>query len=172
MGQVLMTGAVFSVERRQCPCPGGKTVTRDVVVHPGAVVILPLLEDGSVVLIRNYRDCVESWLYELPAGTLEPKETPEECALRELEEETGYRASRLERLCEFYTTPGICTERMRAFVARGLTAGRMRLTGSELIQVAVTPADEVRRMLRDGVIEDGKTLVTLGRFLLNGQEND
>ena len=161
-----MTGAVFTVERRQYGRPDGGVVSREVVVHPGAVAVLPLLDDERLVLIRNYRYTIGKELLELPAGTLEADETPEQCALRELEEETGYRAARLEPLCEFYTTPGICTERMRVFLGTGLTATQQRLQGSERIRVAVTALDEARRMLCEGRIEDGKTIAALGTFFL------
>ena len=160
-----MSGPVFSVERRRYE-RRGQTVTRDVVVHPGAVTILPVTDDGRVVLIRNYRYPTGGELLELPAGTLEPDEPPERCALRELEEETGYRAGRLEPLCEFYTTPGICTERMWVYVATGLTKTRQNLQGHEEISVDVIDGDEVRRMLRDGQIEDGKTVAALGLYFL------
>ena len=165
-----MSGPIFSVERRAYArdgtASGAASVTRDVVVHPGAVTVLPVLEDGWLVMIRNYRYATECELLELPAGTLEPDESPERCALREVEEETGYRAQRVEPLCEFYTTPGICTERMWAFVARGLTETRQNLQGDERIRVVVMPPDQLRRMLVAGEIEDGKTIAALGTYFL------
>ncbi len=166
MSRVLLSGAVFSVERREYPRPQGQPVVREVVVHPGAVTILPLLDDRRMVLIRNRRLAVGKELLELPAGTLEPDESPRECAHRELEEETGYRAGELAPLCEFYTTPGICTERMWVFVARNLTATRQNLQGAEEISVCVFDTDEVLRMLRSGEIEDGKTIAALGTYYL------
>lgn len=171
MGDVLMSGRVFSVERQQYR-RGGRNVTRDVVVHPGAVAILPVLDDGRLVLIRNYRFATDRELLELPAGTLEPDEPPERCALRELEEETGYRAGRLEPLCEFYTTPGICTERMWVFVATRLTETRQNLQGAEEIRVVIMAGDHVRQMLRDGQIEDGKTIAALGTYFLRQDGTD
>ena len=166
MNRVLLSGAVFSVERREYPRPQGRPVVREVVVHPGAVTILPLLDDGRIVLIRNQRLTIGQELLELPAGTLEPGEPPRDCALRELEEETGYRADTISPLCEFYTTPGICTERMWVFVARDLTHTQQNLQGAEQIRVCVLTIDEVRRMLRAGEIEDGKTIAALGTYLL------
>jgi len=167
-----MSGPIFSVERRQFHREGGKVVTRDVVVHPGAVTILPVLQDGRIVLIRNYRFATQRQLLELPAGTLEPDEPPEQCALRELEEETGYRAGRIEPLCEFYTTPGICTERMWVFLATDLTRTQQNLQGHEEIDVAIIDAHEARRMLRDGEIEDGKTIAALGTYFLRQDGTD
>lgn len=166
MNRVLLSGAVFSVERREYPRPQGRPVVREVVVHPGAVTILPLLDDGRIVLIRNQRLTIGQELLELPAGTLEPGEAPRDCALRELEEETGYRAATISPLCEFYTTPGICTERMWAFVARDLTHTQQNLQGAEQIRVCLLATDEVRRMLQAGEIEDGKTIAALGTYFL------
>lgn len=171
MGTVLMSGRVFSVERREYRRPDGEVVSRDVVVHPGAVTILPLLDDERIVLIHNYRYTTGKELLELPAGTLDAGETPEQCARRELEEETGYRAGPVEPLCEFYTTPGICTEWMWVFLGTHLTATRQRLQGHERIRVAVTEIDEVRRMLCEGSIEDGKTIAALGTFFLRRDGN-
>ena len=128
--ELLLTTRLFEVERRVFPRVGQTSVRRDVVVHPGAVVILPVLEDGRLVLIRNYRYPVEKELLELAAGTREPDETPLETARRELEEETGYRAGVIEPLTEFYTSPGILTERMYAFLATDLTEVGQNLQGT------------------------------------------
>jgi len=106
MHQHLLTAHTFAVERRTFVRPGEATVTREIVVHPGAVVILPFLPDGRIVMIRNYRYTIEDELWELPAGTREPNETPIETARRELEEETGYRARTMTPQMEFYTSPG------------------------------------------------------------------
>jgi ADP-ribose pyrophosphatase len=165
-----MTGRIFSVERRIYPGPGGGTLVRDVVVHPGAVTVLPLLDDGSLVMIHNFRHAVGRELLELPAGTLEPDESPTECAARELEEETGYRAGRIEPLCEFFTTPGITNERMLAFVASDLTKTSQDLQGGEQIRVEVMDQARVRKMLQAGQIEDGKTIAVLSTYFLRRQD--
>src|SRR5437764_3983068 len=107
--------------------PGGADLGREVVLHPGAVVILPLPDDGHVCLLRNYRFSVAETLLELPAGTLEPPETPEAAAARELAEETGYQARSWRKLAEFYASPGVMTERMYLFAARDLTPGPQQL---------------------------------------------
>ena len=159
--ETVFRGVKFDVERRSVPAGDGDTVMREVVVHPGAVVVLPLLDDGRIVMIRNRRFAVEETLWELCAGTLEEGEAPEETAARELVEETGYRAERLEPLATFYTTPGICTERMHAFVATGLTEVGQDLEEGERIEVELVEPERVWRMVRDGEIEDGKTLTTL-----------
>ena len=165
MNDPLLTTPLFSVEHRMCTTPDGVRVERD-VVHPGAVVILPVLEDGRVVMIRNYRFSIGKRLLELPAGTREPGETPIETAKRELEEETGYRAARIEPLIEFYTSPGVMTERMFAFTATELSEVGQRLTDTERIEVEVLEPACVRERLLSGAIEDGKTIATLAIYFL------
>jgi ADP-ribose pyrophosphatase len=131
------------------------------VAHPGAVAIVPLLAPDQVVLIRNYRFTVDQELLELPAGTLEPPEPPIVCAARELEEETGYLAGRLEPLCEFYTSPGFTNERMHVFVATDLKPGAQKLEASEQIRVEVLPLAEALEATADGRIVDAKTIAAL-----------
>ena len=162
----LLKGRRFTVERRTITRQGKDPVTREIVVHPGAVVILPITEDGRIVMIRQFRRAIEEQLWELPAGTLEPDEKPIATAARELEEETGYRAGRLQPLIEFYPSPGILTERMYAFVATELTHVGQRLDGSEEIEMEVLPRDRVERMLVSGEFHDGKTIATLGLWFL------
>jgi ADP-ribose pyrophosphatase len=161
MSQTLFEGPIFRVERFEIELPNGKTVVRDAVRHPGAVVILPLLDDGRILLIRNFREVVRKWLHEIPAGTLEPGEHPDDAAPRELEEETGHRAGRLAKLTEFLATPGMCDERMYAYLAEGLEPTAQNLDEGECIDVVPTPLDEALEMVRDGRIEDAKTIATL-----------
>ena len=167
MHERLLTTRVFSVERREFPRDGQAAVTREIVVHPGAVVVLPIMPDGRMVMIRNYRYTVEGELWELPAGTREVGEEPIETARRELEEETGYRAGAMRPLMEFYTSPGICTERMFAFVATDLTHVGQRLQGGERIKVELLSPEDVRNRLLDGAFQDGKTIAVLGRYFLD-----
>lgn len=160
-GETLFEGVKFDVERRRVPTREGGTAVREVVVHPGAVVVLPLLDDGRIVMIRNYRFAVGETLWELCAGTLEPGEDPARTAARELIEETGYEADRIAPLTTFYTSPGICDERMYAFVARGLSEVGQQLEATEQIDVEVLTHDEVLRLVQAGEVRDGKTLATL-----------
>jgi ADP-ribose pyrophosphatase len=157
----LLVASRFRVVRRHRRLPSGKVVAREVVEHPGAVVILPLVEPDHVCLIRNYRVAVKRSLLELPAGTLEPGEDPAECAARELIEETGYRAGRIERACEFFMSPGILNERMHLFVASELVLGEMALEESEEIERVVVPWAEAMRLVRVGEVQDAKSLVGL-----------
>lgn len=138
---------------------------RDLVVHPGAVIILPILDDNQIILIRNERFAVGETLWELPAGTLEPKEHPQETAGRELIEETGYEAAHIEFLTSFYTTPGFCNEKMFAYVAKNLKFVGQKLDATEKITVEIVQWKNVFTMIENGEIKDGKTLTTLLLFM-------
>jgi ADP-ribose pyrophosphatase len=136
-------------------------VRREVVAHPGAVLILGFLEDDQVALIRNRRYAVGETLIELPAGTLEKGEDPMNCAGRELLEETGYLAGRIRSLMTFFTSPGILSERMHVFAAYDLVKRESALEEGEDIEVLPTRWDEAIEMAGDGRIQDGKTIATL-----------
>ncbi len=157
----IFQGVKFGVERRAVPTRSGDVAMREVVVHPGAVVVLPILDDGRYVMIRNRRFAVGETLWELCAGTLEPGEDPAATAARELVEETGYEASHIRALTTFYTSPGICDERMYAFVATGLSEVGQQLEATEEIEVRLLTRAEVMALARNGEIRDGKTLATL-----------
>lgn len=159
--EVLLKTDRFTVVRRKFATPDGQVHVRASIQHPGAVVILPLLADGRVCLIRNYRAAVGQTLLELPAGTLEPDEDPLQTAVRELEEETGYRAEAVQPLSQFFMSPGILNERMHLYLATGLTAGPARLEPGEQIEPCVVPWSEALAMADDGRIQDAKTLVAL-----------
>ena len=158
---ILLVTPRFTVVRESHPTSRGGVRTREIVRHPGAVVILPLLDDGRVCLIRNYRVSVKQTLIELPAGTLEPGEEPIVNARRELAEETGYRAATLEELHAFYLSPGILDERMHLFLATGLTAGETAREAGEEIENLLVPWDEGVQMAVDGRIQDAKSIVGL-----------
>jgi ADP-ribose pyrophosphatase len=158
--EVLLIASRFQVVREFQKTSTGVR-PREIVRHPGAVVVLPLLEDGRVCLIRNFRISVNQTLIELPAGTLEPHEEPIKNAERELIEETGYRASRLQQLHEFYLSPGILDERMYLFLATGLTAGETAREAGEEIENLVVPWEAAVRMAVDGRIQDAKSIVGL-----------
>jgi len=159
--ELLYSGPLFDVARVTVEGQGGADVVRDVIEHRGAAVILPLLDDGRVVLIRNVRHTVGKVLWELPAGTLEAGEAPEACAAREVEEETGYRAGTLVPLTAFFASPGILNERMHGFLATDLEQTRQSLDHDEEIEVFPIPQWQVRDMIKDGHIEDAKTIALL-----------
>lgn len=159
--EILLHAKRFQVVRKSQRAPDGSSLLRDIVVHPGSVVILPLLPDQRICLIRNYRIAVGEALIELPAGTLDQNEDAGEAARRELIEETGYRATRMEKLFDFYPSPGILDERMQLFVADGLTAGEpARETGEEIDNMIIA-IDDALELVRAGSIRDAKTLVGL-----------
>lgn len=159
--EVVYTGRKIRVAVETSTGPDGKPVTRDVVLHPGAVAILPLVDDGHVCLLRNVRPAAGATLLEIPAGTLEPGEPPEAAAMRELAEETGYQASEWRKLTEFYPSPGVLSELTRLYLARGLTAGTSRPEQDEELESIVVSWDEARRWCLDGTVRDAKTLVAI-----------
>jgi ADP-ribose pyrophosphatase len=161
MPEVLFRGKRFRVERVVQTAPDGTAHAKEIVRHPGAVTILPILDDGRICLVENYRASVGQRLWELPAGTLEPGEDPDAAALRELAEETGYRAGRIERLRVFYMSPGVLDERMVLYLATSLVPGPMELDADEDLQPRLITWTEAMHMVRDGRIQDAKTLVGL-----------
>lgn len=159
--QVLYTGAKVRLEVHHLEDESGRRVRRELCAHNGAVVVVPVMEDGSILLIRNRRYAVGQILVELPAGTLEKNEDPMNCAGRELQEETGYLAGRLKPIGNFYTSPGILTEKMYAFAAYDLSKTRQALEEGEEIELMRVPLGEAVEMIRTGEIADGKTIASL-----------
>ena len=140
---------------------GDKTYVREVVHHRGSAVMVPAFDDGTIALVRQYRHPAVKYLLELPAGTLNDKERPEEGAARELEEELGVVAGKLEKLCEFFVSPGFCEEKMWLYLATDLKPTKQRLEDDELIEVVRLPIDRALQMITDGEIEDAKTIIGL-----------
>ena len=163
----LFTGTRFRVERVPQPCNDGSMRDREVIIHPGSVVVLPMVNEDAVCLVEVLRVAVEGTLLELPAGTLDRAEPPIATAARELAEETGYRAATIEPAGEFWMSPGILRERMHLFVARGLTPGEQALEPGELIRPRVVPWSEAVAMCLDGRIQDSKSVV--GILLLDAR---
>ncbi|MEX2142896.1 MAG: NUDIX domain-containing protein [Pirellulales bacterium] len=159
--ELLLETKRFRVIRQQRTLADGQTVVRETVQHPGSVVIVPLLDDGRVCLLRNYRLAVGATLVELPAGTLDRDEPPAATAARELAEETGYTAARLEPLTELLMSPGILNERMHVFVATGLSPGTPALEPGEEIETLAVDWDEALAMVDDGRIQDAKTVAAM-----------
>lgn len=159
--ELLVRGKRFDVVRRTVTGPTGQVEQREVVVHPGSVLILPMLDEERVLLIRNRRFTVGRTLWELPAGTREPGEDPLLCAARELEEETGHRAAQLSPLFELYPAPGLSDERMHVFVATGLVETAQRLDPTEDIAVHPSTLEAALDAITRGDIDDGKTIAAL-----------
>jgi len=159
--EIIFKGAVFDVERDRLREENGIEIIREVVRHPGGAGALPLFDDGRVALVKQYRHPACRELLEIPAGRIEDGETPEMCAAREMEQETGFRAGRIEKLAEFYTTPGFCEEKLHVYLATDLTPSSQALDHDELVEVVYLPLAEAARMVERGGIEDSKTIIAL-----------
>ena len=162
-GRVVHTGKKLELRIARFEV-GEALIDKEVVVHPGASIILPVLEDEKMVMIRNRRWAVGRELWELPAGTLGSGEDPEACAYRELREETGYQAVSMDFLGAFFAAPGWSTYRVFAFVGRDLSQGEQDTEDDESIQVAVVSFSEVYSMIARGDIVDAKTITVLALY--------
>ena len=140
---------------------GDKTYQREIVHHPGSAVIVPVFEDGTVALVRQYRHPAVRYLLEAPAGTLRRGEVPEDGAARELEEELGFVAGRLEKLSEFFISPGFCEEKMWVFLATDLAETQQQLDDDEVIELVRIPFSQALSMITTGEIEDAKTIIAI-----------
>jgi ADP-ribose pyrophosphatase len=162
--QRLLDGKVFSVDRDRVRMPNGREVSIDVIRHPPSAVIVPVPEPGHVILIRQYRHAVSRWLWELPAGSVDDGETPEQAARRECQEEIGQVPDTVVRLGSMFPTPGYCDEEMVFFRVSGLTepSESAERDEDEDIEVRVFAMTDVRDMIRRGEITDMKTVIGLG----------
>ena len=157
----LYRGKMFNVVLENVTLPNGAVKDREIVRHPGAAAMVPLLDDGRVVLIKQYRHAVGEFVWEIPAGTLEPEEAPVACAKRELVEETGYEAAKFEKLTEILPAPGYTDEHIHIFLATGLTVGDQRLEDDEVLELQPTVLDSALAMVTQGEIRDAKTIAGL-----------
>ncbi len=162
----LYTGRIVSLDADTVRFPDNSTGRLEMLRHPGASAVVPFLDDPGesdprVILLRQFRHAAEGFIWEVPAGRLDPGEAPEACARRELQEETGLRARGLERLTTIYTTPGFTDERIHLFLAHGLDAGAHRREADEFMELHTLRWSRVGEMVRSGEIQDGKTLIAL-----------
>lgn len=159
--EALFSCRIFNVVMKYQKGRSGRKLTRYVVEHPGGVGVLPILPDGRILLIRQFRSALNEFIYEIPAGTREAGEKPVETARRELIEETGWRADTLTPLPSFYSSPGFLTERIDLYLATDLIQDHQALEDGE--ELTLTPFDQttVQKMINSGEIKDGKTLVAL-----------
>jgi ADP-ribose pyrophosphatase len=165
-GRRAYTGRILNVDVDTVRFPDGSTGELEMIRHPGASAVVPFLSDPGggdpqLLLIRQYRYAAERFLYEIPAGRLEPGEDPAECARRELQEETGCRAERVERLFTMYTTPGFTDEKIHLFLAVGLTIGESGREADEFITVETVTLSRALAMVEQGEIQDAKTALGL-----------
>jgi ADP-ribose diphosphatase len=154
-------GRIVTLYEREVRLPNGHTARLEIVHHPGAAAVVPLHEDGTVTMVHQYRHAAGGWLYEVPAGLLEAGESPEDCAARELAEETGLAAASLTPLITYRTTPGFSDEVIHLFLASGLTQGESDLGDDEVLEVVRVPLGQALDQIGRGEITDGKTIIGL-----------
>ena len=164
---------LFSFVSEDVTLPNGSRAEMAVVRHPGSTAVVPLLDDNRVVMELQYRHAVGEYMLEIPAGTMEPGELPRDCARRELEEETGWRATRMIELGPVHILPSYSDEIIHVYIARELTPARQRLDKDEIIEVVHYPLEQTLRMITDGRITDALTVLSLQKawFYLFGMPN-
>lgn len=154
-------GRIVRVRTDAVLLPNGRNATREVVEHRPSVVVVPIDADGNAILVRQYRYPAEQVLLEAPAGVVEESETPDDCAMRELQEEIGFSSRDLRALGGFWTSPGYCTEFMYAYLAKDLVPSRLEADADESIEVQRVSISRVSRLIRLGEIQDAKTIAAL-----------
>lgn len=154
------SGKILSVKLSTVELPDQKYSKREIVLHDNAVAVVSI-HDDKILLVKQYRISVDKIIYEVPAGMIEHDENPKDAALRELEEETGYRAKNIEYLTEFYSTPGFCTEKLSIFYAKDLEFVGQNLDEGENLEVVEMPLEEAMSMIESGEIMDGKTISSI-----------
>lgn len=152
---------MFAVERDRLREENGFEIVREIIRHTGGAGCLPLFPDGRVALVKQYRHPARQELLEIPAGKIEAGESPMECAAREIEQEIGFRAGRIELLADFYSTPGFCEERLYVYLATELTPAEQNLDHDEFVEVVYIPLAEAVAMAERNEIEDSKTIIAL-----------
>ena len=157
-------GRVVNLWVHRIALPNGKTTELEVIQHPGASAVVPIDHDGQVVLVRQYRHAAGGWIYEVPAGKLDAGEDPQDCARREVREETGFQAGDLHSLGWIWTTPGFTDEKIWLFAATDLVAAEQDLDDDELLEVVHVPRDQAIEMAVDGRIGDSKSVAALLRL--------
>ena len=159
--RTIYEGRVLTLKVDTVRLPNGKEARREVALHPGGVTVLPLWDDGTVLLVRQYRYPFGRVTTELPAGKLDPGEAPEDAARRELEEETGLSAGELISLGSIYASPGFCDEELHLYLARSLEAGRIHPDEDEFLETVRLPFDALVQQVMEGAIRDGKTVAAV-----------
>ncbi len=159
--ETIYQARVFRLCRETVTLPSGVLATLELIHHPGSSAIVPLLPNNQVVMIKQYRQSLRDFIWEIPAGTLDPGEDPLECAKRELIEEVGYKARHFQKLTEIVAAPGYCDERIHIYLATGLEPVSQHLDHDEVLEVFHLDLDETLLMIRDGRIQDGMTIVGL-----------
>ncbi|NGZ02672.1 MAG: ADP-ribose pyrophosphatase [Nitrospira sp. WS238] len=157
----IYTGKVVTLNMDTVQLPNGFTVDLETIRHPGAAAVVPLKDDGTVVMIRQFRHAAGGFIYEIPAGKLDRGEEPLTCAARELEEEVGYRAASFELLSSIFTAPGFADEVIHIYQASGLMKGTQHLDRDEVLEIIEMPLSDAINKIQNGTIRDGKTIIGL-----------
>lgn len=157
----IYAGKVLILNRETVTLPNGQSTQLEIIRHPGASAVVPIKDDGSVVLIRQFRHAAGGFIYEIPAGKLHPQEDPRVCAVRELEEEIGYQAGQLEWLTSIWTAPGFTDEVIHIYRGTDLKPGRQHLDDDEVLEVVEWPLEKAMGGIQDGTIRDAKTIIGL-----------
>jgi len=164
----IYSGKVVTLNIDTVTLPNGVTIDLEVVRHPGAAAVVPLKDNRTVVLIKQFRHAADGFIYEIPAGKLHPGEDPKNCAARELEEEIGYQAGKLELLSSIFTAPGFTDEVIHIYKATELAKGRQNLDRDEVLEIVEVSLQEAIDMIRVGRIRDAKTMVGLQMVFIGG----
>jgi ADP-ribose pyrophosphatase len=161
-------GKLLKVFVKEMTLPNGFDVKVEIIKHPGAVLIVPIFDDGRILLIRQFRAAINKYIWEFPAGTLEKGEKPVDCARREIIEETGYKAGKLEKIQEIVPVPGYSTERIIIYKATRLAKVTKKAMADEVISEEIFDREDIAQMLRSGEIIDAKTICALSFLFLEG----
>ena len=168
----IYSGKVLILNMETVPLPNGATTDLEIIRHPGASAVVPMKEDGTVILIRQFRHAAGGFIYEIPAGKLHPGEDPKVCAARELEEEVGYRVAdgNLEYLTSIFTAPGFTDEVIHIYKATRLEKGQQQLDQDEVLEILEWPLEKAIAEIRNGTIRDAKSIIGLQMVLLANQQ--
>lgn len=158
-------GRIINLRQDKVKLPDGRETVREIVEHPGAVVILAITEKKEIVMIRQFRKAADEVLRELPAGKVEPGEDLKNCALRELEEETGYYPRKIKRLITFFSTPGFCNEKLTLFLAEDLEKRNKNEDADEFIEVELIKQNEALKLVQENIIKDAKSIIGILYFV-------
>ncbi|WP_026689392.1 NUDIX hydrolase [Alteribacter aurantiacus] len=160
-------GRIIDLSVHNVALPNGKESKREIINHPGAVAVLAVTKENKIVLVNQYRKALEKTIAEIPAGKLETGEDPSLCAIRELEEETGYRAHSVKKIASFYTSPGFADEIVYLFEAEHLSEGKVQTDEDEFVELIEVTVEEALDMIKSEAIHDAKTILAIQHYLLN-----
>lgn len=163
--RLIFQGKIIDLKVEDVRLPDGSTSTREIVVHPGAVAVIAVNQNNKLIFVKQFRKAIEQVLLEIPAGKLESGEDPKICAIRELEEETGYRCNRIKHIMDFYSTPGFTNEKIHLYYAWDLAKKTTKTDDDEFLEVVELSINEIRELMDTNNIKDSKTLIAMLYYL-------